>query len=286
MVRFSGFSKIVAILPIIFEASPRPFLVSNILFFRTFIYLLVGYIIVRLVAGQRQQYTRLAQANRQLARYAVTLEQLTTSRERNRMARELHDTLAHTLSAVSIELEAVSALWENNPGKARGMLNQSLTMTRDGLNESRRAIQSLRAAPLEDLGLSIALGNLARSMSERIGLTLDLQLPEDLPTLSPEVEHSLYRISEEALRNVAEHANATQVEVHLGLEDHHVMLTIKDDGCGFDEQSATKDHHYGLRGMYEYASAIGAVLTVNSVPQQGTSIQLNLEVKDDPGFNL
>jgi signal transduction histidine kinase len=144
----------------------------------------------------------------------------------------------------------------------------------------------LRAAPLEDLGLSIALGNLARSMAERIGLVLDLQLPEDIPALGPEVEHSLYRISEEALRNVAEHANATRVSVHLGLQDHHVLLTIQDDGCGFDEQSTTKDHHYGLRGMYEYASAIGAVLNVNSVPQHGTSIQLSLEVKDDPGFNL
>jgi signal transduction histidine kinase len=283
---FQALLQVVAILPTIFEASPRPFLLYNILLFRSFIFLLVGYIIVRLVAGQRQQYTRLAQANRQLASYAVTLEQLTTSRERNRMARELHDTLAHTLSAVSIELEAVNALWDNNPGKAKVMLDQSLTMTRDGLNESRRAIQSLRAAPLDDLGLSIALGNLARSMCERIGLVLDLQIPDDLPALGPEVEHSLYRISEEALRNVAEHANATHVSVHLWLQDHQVMLTIKDDGCGFDEQAGEKDHRYGLRGMHEYASTIGAVLTVNSIPQQGTTIHLSLEVKDDPGFNL
>jgi signal transduction histidine kinase len=278
--------QVLAILPIIAEASPRPFLLYNILLFRSLIFLLVGYIIVRLVTGQRQQYVRVVQANRQLASYAVTLEQLTTSRERNRMARELHDTLAHTLSAVSIELEAVHALWDNNPDKAKEMLDQSLTMTRDGLNESRRAIQSLRAAPLEDIGLSMALGNLVRSMSERIGLILDLQLPEDLPTLGPEVEHSLYRISEEALRNVAEHANATHVSLHLKLKANQVLLTIRDDGCGFDIESGAKDHHYGLRGMKEYASAIGAVLFVKSAPLQGTSVQLTLEVKDDPGFNL
>jgi len=283
---FQALLQVVAILPIISEASPRPYLLYNILLFRSLMFLLVGYIIVRLVAGQRQQYSRLVQANRQLASYAVTLEQLTTSRERNRMARELHDTLAHTLSAVSIELEAVHALWDNNPGKARLMLDQSLTMTRDGLNESRRAIQSLRAAPLEDIGLSMALGNLARSISERIGLILDLQLPEDLPTLGPEVQHSLYRIAEEALHNISEHANATHVSVQLKLQGNQVLLTIQDDGCGFDEKSIAKDHHYGLRGMQEYASTIGAVLNVKSAPQRGTSIQLTLEVKDDPSFNL
>jgi signal transduction histidine kinase len=283
---FQALLQVIAILPIITEASPRPYLLYNILLFRSLMFLLVGYIIVRLVAGQRQQYSRLVQANRQLASYTVTLEQLTTSRERNRMARELHDTLAHTLSAVSIELEAVHALWDTNPGKAKVMLDQSLNMTRDGLNDSRRAIQSLRAAPLEDIGLSMALGNMARSMSERIGLILDLQLPDDLPTIGPEVEHSLYRISEEALHNVAEHANATHVSVYLGLQGNHLLLTIQDDGCGFDVQSGSKDHHYGLRGMQEYATTIGAVLNINSVPRQGTSIELTLEVKDDPGFNM
>ena len=283
---FQALLEVVATLPIIYDFSPRPFLVFNILLFRTLIYLLVGYVVVRLVSEERQQYSKLATANQRLASYAVTLEQLTVSRERNRMARELHDTLAHTLSAVSIELEAVNALWDNNNEKAKVMLEQSLSMTRSGLNESRRAIQSLRAAPLEDLGLVIALENLARSTAERIGVSLSLELPDDLPSLNPEVEHSVFRISEEALRNVVEHANARHVYVSLCLEDHRLQLEIMDDGSGFVSGSEDSDHHFGLKGMHEYADTIGATLTVESIPDKGTKVLLILEGINDPSSDL
>jgi signal transduction histidine kinase len=255
----------------------RPWPSLTILVFRTLVYLLVGYVVSWLANEQRQQNARLAQANRQLSAAASTLEQLTISRERNRLARELHDTLAHSLSAVTIQLEAVDALWQTDPEKAHAMLDHSLTLTREGLNEARRAIQSLRAAPAADLGLALAMRNLAIAEAERGGYTVEVQVAEDLPELSPEVEHGLYRIVEEALRNTSQHAGASRVSIDLSQCDHHVEMAIRDDGCGFDNRSALQADHYGLRGIRERAEAMGAILTIDSQPGQGTTIHLELE---------
>jgi signal transduction histidine kinase len=257
-----------------------------VVIFFILLYLFLGYIITRLVAEQRQQTGALAQANRRLASYASTLEQLTISRERNRLAREFHDTLAHTLSALAVQLEAVSALWENNPEKAHSMLAQSLTMTRDGLNETRRAIKSLRARPLEDMGLSLAIESLACSLIERDGQKLNLHLTHDLPVLNPDVEHGIYRIAEEALRNVAQHAKAKNVDVALERRRDWLLLSIRDDGSGFSLDPDELENHYGLRGMQERAVDIGGTLTIDGQPGAGTIIRLNVEVNDDPSAHM
>jgi signal transduction histidine kinase len=263
----------------------RPWPSVTILVFRTLVYLLVGYVVSWLANEQRQQNARLVQANRQLSAAASTLEQLTISRERNRLARELHDTLAHSLSAVAVQLEAVDALWESDPQKAHAMLDRSLEMTRGGLGEARHAIHSLRTAPVVDLGLALAMRNLANSEAERGGYTVDVQAPDDLPRFSPEVEHGLYRIVEEALRNTTRHAGAKAVRVDLEQHDHHLEMTIRDDGCGFDNSSAIQADHYGLRGIRERAEAIGAALTIDSRPGRGTTIRVDLETGHDPGID-
>lgn len=139
-------------------------------FSRLAAFLAVGYIISHLMKEQRAQRQSLRQANTELAHYAATLEQLTISQERNRMARELHDTLAHTLSGMAVQLEAVQSLWDSSPEEARTMLGKSLAATRSGLTETRRALQALRASPLDDLGLALALRNLAESAATRAGL--------------------------------------------------------------------------------------------------------------------
>jgi signal transduction histidine kinase len=245
--------------------------------FRMLIFLLIALIVSRLSTGERERNARLAEANRRLAASANTLEQLTISRERNRMARELHDTLAHSLSAVAVQLEAVEALWEKDPGQAHSMLDHSLVLTRNGLNEARRAIQALRTAPLEDLGLSLAIRNLATSEAERGGFQLDLCLPDEMPRLSPDLDHSLYRIAEEALRNITRHAAAQHVQVLLDARDHDLVMLIQDDGCGFTGETDLELNHYGLKGMQERAEMIGAQLVVESRPGAGTRIRLQLE---------
>jgi signal transduction histidine kinase len=250
------------------------------------IFVFVGYVINRLAAGQRQQNARLAQANQQLASYANALEQLTISRERNRLAREFHDTLAHTLSAVAVQLEAVNTLWQPDPAKAHSMLVDSLAATRTGLNESRRAIQSLRATPLEDMGLSLAIKQMARSVAERNGLILDLQLPDEIVGIGPDNEQNIYRIAEETLHNVTQHARAKHVWVDLVRDDHKLTLTIRDDGLGFNLDNAIITDRFGLRGMRERAEAIGAQILIESQPDQGTTVQLMMETKNGTSINL
>jgi signal transduction histidine kinase len=253
---------------------------------RSLLFLLIGSIIVRLMRAQREQREALARANIELARHATTIEQLATSRERNRLARELHDTLAHTLSGLAVQLEAIISIGEDDPKAIEGMLEQSLKTTRDGLREARRAIQALRASPLEDMGLVLALRNLAESTAERANLTLEHMLPQRLEDLDPTLEQGLYRIAEQAIANVAQHAHATHMKVRLTREDGRLELHISDDGCGFDPQNVEQEGRYGLQGMRERAIMIGGDLEIKSQPGEGTSIRLTVEEVDDPRSDL
>jgi signal transduction histidine kinase len=254
--------------------------VIGVIIFRTLLFLLVGYFINSLITEQRRQNHKFEQANRQLALQAKALEALATSRERNRLARELHDTLAHSLSALAVQLEAVSALWDSNPQRSHDLMEQSLTMTRNGLNEARRAIQSLRITPLEDLGLLLALRNLAISSAERNVATIDIRMPNELPALGPEVEHGIYRIVEEALRNIEQHARASHVDLWLEQKDHLLTLTIHDNGHGFISDWADQEDRFGLRGMRERAEEIGGRMSIASQPGVGSTILLQIELKE------
>lgn len=236
-------------------------------------FLVVGYAVCALIDRLRSQAASLAQANRQLHQYASTLEELAISRERNRMARELHDTLAHTLSGLTVQMEAVKAYWDVDPQAARALQIQALTVARNGQQETRRALKALRASSLDTLGLRGAVGELSKTAAAAANLPLTLNLPAALPLLAPEVEQSVYRIAQEAIANVTNHANAQRLVVELAYADHQVSLVVQDDGCGFDPQ-AVQSGHFGLTGMYERAQLAGGTLTIHSYPGAGTRVQL------------
>jgi signal transduction histidine kinase len=233
--------------------------------------------VVRLMKTQREQRRALAHANTHLVHYAATLEQLATSQERNRLARELHDTLAHSLSGVAVQLEAVKTLWDTSPEGARAMLEGSLAATRSGLTETRRALQALRASPLEDLGLGLAIRSLAESAAVRNGLVLDLNIPDRLENLSPDVEQALYRVAQEALENIGKHADAHNVKISLIQENSTVELIISDDGRGFEPQSIDLLNQFGLQGIRERTDMLGGDLEVVSRQGGGTTIRLSWE---------
>lgn len=240
-------------------------------------FVVIGYFINALMTQLRAQQDSLEQANTQLAHYASTLEHLTISRERNRMARELHDTLAHTLSGLTVQLETVKAYWHVDATTAQVMLDKSLEATRSGLHETRRALKSLRASPLDDLGLSLALRRLVESAARRANLALDLSLPEQIPFLSPDVEQAIYRVAQEAVANVTHHANAKNLKVHLTSNGQEISLLVYDDGRGFKERPGENADHFGLPGMRERAQLVGGKLTVDSQPGQGTTIRLTIK---------
>jgi len=266
-------------LPLAGKGGPAPPTMIAVVLGHWLIYLPVGYAVARLMDAQRRQRTALAEANAKLARYAETLEQLAIDRERNRLAQELHDTLAHGLSSIAVQLEAMTALWQTQPQNLHAMLAEVLSTTRTALSESRRAIIALRASPLEDLGLTKAVRQLAETAANRSGLELQLQVAEMIDKLSNESEHGLYRIAAEAITNVVRHAKAQRLTVKLEEVDDVIQLCISDDGCGFDSQHAFDTEHFGLSGMHERAQQMGSEFEVTSSLESGTSVQLTLRRK-------
>ena len=250
---------------------------------RSISFLVVGYFISRLMhqlgaqqAALAQANTQLTAANARLTHYASTLETLTISRERNRMARELHDTLAHTLSGLAVQLETARAYQEVDPQAAGRLVDQALQATRSGLQETRRALKALRASPLDDLGLRLALQQLAEEAAQRGSLQLMLELPAELRGLAPDVEQCLYRVAQEAVENVVQHAAAHRLALRLECGAERLALVVSDDGIGF-RPGAGVPEHYGLPGMRERAQLAGGQLAIESAPGQGTRVRLEIE---------
>ena len=246
------------------------------LIFRTAVTLIVGYIITRLAQRVRQQSAEQQAANQKLASYAATVEELSVANERNRLARELHDTLAHSLSALTVQLEAANALLDEDPATSRSLLEQANQTAKSGMAASRRALDNLRARPLQTLGLLAAIKQLAQDSAEKHQLTLSLNLPQTLSTpLPPLTEQGLYRIAQEALENVARHPEAQHVAVSLVQSAETLRLTIADDGIGFDPTGKTS--RWGIQGMRERAEMLGSTLHIQTKPNNGTTISIEIK---------
>ena len=242
---------------------------------RTISFISVGVFISLLVTRLREQQESLKEANANLGHYASTLEQLTVSRERNRLARELHDTLAHSLTAISVSLEAAKAYFDIDPTKTRDLIDKSLESTRIGADETRRALKSLRSNALEDLGLRLAIQRTAESAATRFHLVLELDLQNPLPSLSPDVEQTIYRIVQEAIENITHHSRAKKFNIQL-VGNERVTLTIQDDGMGFVMKSDISSGHFGLVGLRERAELAGGNLKIESEKGKGVTIVLKI----------
>jgi signal transduction histidine kinase len=272
------FCGVTAVLNIVLLSQTLPFqeMISSsllgIIAAQLVIYLLIGHMLVDMMKVQREQRQRLTVANEHLALYATTLEQLTVSRERNRLARELHDILAHTLSGVAVELEGVRSMLRLDLERANALLDHSLQDIRAGLVETRRALKDLRAKPLEDLGLALAVQTLAESYAGRYDFRIDLSIERDLDDMPVDVQQCVYRIAQEALANVADHAQAQNAQVVLNWEQDQLRLIICDDGCGFDSTIPGEERHYGLLGMRERAEMVGGNLSIESQVRTGTKV--------------
>jgi signal transduction histidine kinase len=204
------------------------------------------------------------------------LEQLTVSHERNRLARELHDTLAHSLTAISVSLETAKAYFDIDPNKTRELLDKSLDATRTGVDETRRALKALRSNALEDMGLGLAIQRAAESAAVRSHLKLTVDLKNPMPSLSPDVEQTIYRVAQESIENVVKHSQAKSFSVRLENDGYVTTLTIEDDGIGFDPHGRESTGHFGLVGMRERAELAGGRLKVKSEKDKGTKVVLTI----------
>ncbi|GAB4530390.1 MAG: hypothetical protein OHK0046_50940 [Anaerolineae bacterium] len=258
----------------------------SLILFRLIILGLVGLIVNHLMTVQRSQAKALRDANTRLHDYAASREHLITTQERNRLARELHDTLAHTLAAATVQLEAVQVIWETQPERAKQLVQETAVTMRGGLQDTRRALQALRAETLESIGFVASIQLLAESIQARYKVNTTVETAENVFWLTHEQEHVVYRVAQEALLNSAQHAQAQHIRIKIEDTGGMLYLTITDDGIGFDPVKIDTDAHFGVQGMRERAAMIGAELNVSSQAGKGTTIEIALKRQTDAHSHL
>jgi len=255
-------------------------------FIRSLAFGTVGHIVHMLMETQREQRKKLIAANIQLAAHATTLEQLATSRERNRLARELHDTLAHTLSGQIVTLEALKLDLHNGDTQTIETVNHLLSSARTGLTETRLALKDLRSKQLEDLGVIIALKNLVKDAGARASVQTEIQIQNDLPPINHDLEQCIFRISQEALENIVRHANAEKIIFEVKHNNGDLVVRISDDGKGLSHSDINTNNSLGIKGIQERVQEAGGTLELFSTPTEGTTIQAKFEVIHDKSVNL
>lgn len=221
-------------------------------------------------------------AHHQLAEYAAQVEDLTLANERQRMARELHDTLTQGVAGLILQLEAVNAhLTSDNSVRAQEIVQQALARARETLAESRRVIDDLRAeASSSDLADVIRQEVDRFTSATGIPCEIDLAIPRAFPETT--CDH-IIRIIAEGLTNIARHAQASQVRMRVAIGNAgDLEIALRDDGIGFDPtETATCSGHYGLLGMRERARLAGGTVEVQSVVGEGTTVHLVLPLPEE-----
>ncbi len=212
-------------------------------------------------------------AHTQLADYAQRVETLTLAGERQRMARELHDTLAQGLTGLALQLEAIEASLErDNPAQAVKITGQAKERVRTTLTDARRAIDDLRAT---ETAVTEAISREVKRFTTASGLPCTLVMPPQLNLSDRNGEHLLRCVSE-GLTNITRHAQAAQVWVTISEENEHLYVQIRDDGQGFDSNGRISAGHYGLLGLRERARLAGGKLTIESKLGTGTTLFMNI----------
>jgi two-component system, NarL family, sensor histidine kinase UhpB len=209
---------------------------------------------------------RLETERRESARMALSVQEA----ERRRVARELHDEVGQTLTAMLLQIEGISA---EIPDGLRDELEELRETARTGAEDVRRIAQRLRPEALE-MGLQSALLALSSGFADQARVETERRIQRDLP-LSTQEELVVYRVAQEALTNIARHAGAKRAEVSLSREDGSVVLRVRDDGAGADPAALSSS--YGVRGMRERAMLIGAQLSIDSAPGRGTEVVLRID---------
>jgi signal transduction histidine kinase len=210
------------------------------------------------------------------ARLFERSRELSIVEERNRLARDLHDSVAQKLFGVILTAEAAATLLDRGDGEARTQLGRLQELSRDAMEELRSVIFELRPAALESEGLATTLRKhvdvLRRVYRREIGLEI-----RGAPRLEPRSDAEVFRIAQEALQNALRHGQAERLDVRLEAHDGLLALTVADDGIGFDPAApAVRSRRLGLTSMEERARAVGGALAIESAPGAGTTVRLEV----------
>ena len=222
----------------------------------------------RRVAVRTREVERLAEESR----YAAIV------RERLQIARDLHDTLAHSMMAMLSEVRLLRKLQVHDPNSLADELARAEEVAHAGLNEARSAIAQMRSNSVRDSGLGPALSKAVERFKDRSGLGAELTIDGDAARFGDERADVIFRMTEEVLRNIERHARATRVRISLQAADRsHLTLTIEDDGIGFDP-AVSRPGHFGLVGLKEQAQLIGADVAIESAPDRGAKVRISLRM--------
>ncbi len=227
-------------------------------------------LLVDAVLSERRGQEQLAETNATLRRYALRVEELATEQERSRIARDIHDSLGHSLTVFNIHLEAALRLIHSDPAEAEALLIEVKQLGSKTLQEVRQSVTLLRADPLEGRSLGEAIAQMVAEFQRTTGIVPTCTLELDNP-LSDELSFTLYRLVQESLTNIYKHAKATAVAVGIQHSSKEVRVIIQDNGKGFDLHH--KPLGFGLQGMQERTLALAGALKIKTVPGQGCHIQ-------------
>jgi signal transduction histidine kinase len=200
--------------------------------------------------------------------------------ERNRVARELHDTLEQGLTGITLQLEAVSATLQSSPETARRSLEVARQMLSYGLEETRRSVMDLRSQALESSDLPGALTKLARQMTLGTSTNAEVRVEGQPQRLDASQEHHLLRIGLEALTNALKHASPTRIDIELRFRPHETDLVVRDNGRGIAETTPQMNEgHFGLQGVRERVDKLGGSLDIQSRPGEGTQLAVTIPLR-------
>jgi signal transduction histidine kinase len=221
----------------------------------------------------------LQEAHDRLQEYSMRVEELAIVEERNRLAREMHDTLGHRLTVASVQLEGAQRLCSSDPERAQSIVGTVREQVREALGELRQAVAALQVPIEADLELPSALRRLVAHYEEATDLTVHRVLPEQVPALPGPHRLAIYRAAQEALTNAQRHADASQVWLVLTVYEEAIALLVSDDGKGLSYPAGGAG--FGLRGMRERAAQLGGELHVEPRRGGGTQVSFRLPLETE-----
>jgi len=248
------------------------------------LFTLVVFLTTAIITGQlastlRRRAEQARSREREIRILYEQTQELVSLQERQRLARELHDSVSQTLYGIGLGAYTAREALESDPEQAMASIDYVLTLAEAGLAEMRALIFELRPESLEREGLVAALTKQVAVLRTRYKLTVEADLGEE-PNLSLEMKHALYRIAQEAFHNIVKHARASTVVLRLTEQANEIILEVRDNGRGFDPEGLFPGH-LGLRSMHERVTKMGGTLSIESVAGQGTCVGARMPI--EPG---
>ena len=248
-------------------ALPTQYLVLEVVANNLVVYIALSFLAVLLsmtVLSERK--------NRQRAmELAQEVEVLATDLERNRIARDIHDSLGHTLTAMNMQLEVAQTLRDRNPAESVKALDRAIALSSQSLEEVRRAVSTMRGGRFD---LSTALTTLAEQTMQTHSLAIETHL--DLPDLPLQISQQLYLVIKEGLMNIKKHSQATTVRLAIWQALENVAIELSDDGVGFAPRVPSAG--FGLRGMQERIQLLNGQLQIHSAEGRGTTLRITVPI--------